>query len=145
MPNCYRLAVSKCNVNDHVGTECFPHLSFRCGLQVAQTVAEPLGSQAELPMLLLDGGHTLEHHLIILPRGKRVKMAVSTKALIGQLDKCFTCVYCASLMSQTKKPQWNQKFSSFISAVYWFFRDNWVFTTFSNDLETKSLKLTGIG
>lgn len=47
----------------------FPHLSFRCGLQVAQTVAESLSSQAELPMLLLDGGHTLEHHLIILPVG----------------------------------------------------------------------------
>lgn len=44
-----------------------PHLSFRCGLQVTQTVAESLNSQAELAMLLLDGGHTLEHHHVILP------------------------------------------------------------------------------
>lgn len=43
------------------------HLRFRRGLQVAQTVAESLGCQTELAMLLLDGGHALEHHLVILP------------------------------------------------------------------------------
>lgn len=49
--------------------QCFwrSHLRFRRGLQVAQTVAESLGCQTELAMLLLDGGHTLEHHLVILP------------------------------------------------------------------------------
>lgn len=81
--------------------DCFPHLSFRCGLQVAQAVAESLSCQAELPMLLLDGGHTLEHHLIILPV-ERVKMAVRTKILILQLYKCFPCICCAPIMSQTK-------------------------------------------
>lgn len=58
--------------------DVFHHLGFRCGLQVAQTVAESLGSQAELPMLLLDGGHALEHHLIILPV-EQVKTGVTTK------------------------------------------------------------------
>lgn len=84
-----------------VVADCFPHLSFRCGLQVAQTVAESLSSKAELPMLLLDGGHTLEHHLIILPVG-RVKMAVRTKILILLLYKCFPRICCAPIMSQTE-------------------------------------------
>lgn len=43
------------------------HLGFRGGLQVAQTVAQSLSGQAELAMLLLDGGDALEHHFIILP------------------------------------------------------------------------------
>lgn len=43
------------------------YLRLRRGLQVAQAVAQPLGSQAELAILLLDTGHTLEHHFIILP------------------------------------------------------------------------------
>lgn len=67
----------------------FPHLGFICGLQVAQTVAESLGSQAELPMLLLDGGHALEHHLIILPV-EQVKAGVTTKIVIFG----FTNVFC---------------------------------------------------
>lgn len=45
---------------------CFAYLCLRCGLQVTQAVAQPLGSQAELAILLLDTGHTLEHHFIIL-------------------------------------------------------------------------------
>ncbi|TNN87233.1 hypothetical protein EYF80_002435 [Liparis tanakae] len=36
--------------------------------RVTQPVAQPLGSQAELAILLLDAGHALEHHFIILSR-----------------------------------------------------------------------------
>lgn len=45
---------------------CFAYLCLRRGLQVTQAVAQPLGGQAELAILLLDTGHTLEHHFIIL-------------------------------------------------------------------------------
>lgn len=44
------------------------YLRFRCGLQVTQPIAQPLGGQAELAILLLDAGHALEHHFIILSR-----------------------------------------------------------------------------
>lgn len=44
------------------------HLRLRRGFQVTQAVAEPLGSQAELAILLLDAGHALKHHFIILSR-----------------------------------------------------------------------------
>lgn len=44
----------------------FAHLRLGRWLQVTQTVAQPLGSQAKLAILLLDTGHTLEHHFIIL-------------------------------------------------------------------------------
>lgn len=47
------------------------HLGFRCGLQVAQTVAESLSCQTELAILLLDGGHALEYHLIVLPGDRK--------------------------------------------------------------------------
>jgi len=44
------------------------YLGLRRGLQVTQPVAQPLSSQAELAILLLDAGHALEHHFIILSR-----------------------------------------------------------------------------
>lgn len=44
------------------------YLCLRCGLQVTQPIAQPLSSQAELAILLLDAGHALEHHFIILSR-----------------------------------------------------------------------------
>lgn len=44
------------------------YLCLRCGLQVTQPIAQPLGGQAELAILLLDAGHALEHHFIILSR-----------------------------------------------------------------------------
>lgn len=47
------------------------YLCLRCRLQVAQPVAKSLGSQAELAILLLDAGHALEHHFIILSRKKK--------------------------------------------------------------------------
>lgn len=47
------------------------YLGLRRGLQVAQAVAQPLSRQAELAVLLLDAGHTLEHHFIVLSGTKR--------------------------------------------------------------------------
>lgn len=44
------------------------YLCLRCGLQVTQPIAQPLSSQAEFAILLLDAGHALEHHFIILSR-----------------------------------------------------------------------------
>lgn len=76
----------------------FYHLGFRCGLQVAQTVAESLGSQAELPMLLLDGGHALEHHLIIL-QVEQAKTGVTTRIVL--FYKCVLRICCALLVKQT--------------------------------------------
>lgn len=45
-----------------------PYLGLRRGLQVTQAVAQPLSSQAELAILLLDAGHALKYHFIILSR-----------------------------------------------------------------------------
>lgn len=50
---------------------CLAYLGLRRGLQVAQAVAQPLSRQAELAVLLLDAGHTLEHHFIVLSGTKR--------------------------------------------------------------------------
>lgn len=44
------------------------YLCLRCGFQVTQAVAQPLSCQAELAIFLLDAGHALEHHFIILSR-----------------------------------------------------------------------------
>ncbi|TNN60673.1 hypothetical protein EYF80_029146 [Liparis tanakae] len=41
------------------------------GETVAHAVSESLDGQAELAMLLQDGGHALEHHLIVLPERER--------------------------------------------------------------------------
>ena len=49
------------------------YLCLRCGLQVTQPIAQPLGSQAELAILLLDAGHALEYHFIILSRQNRLQ------------------------------------------------------------------------
>lgn len=49
------------------------YLCLRCGLQVTQPIAQPLSSQAELAILLLDAGHALEHHFIILSRQNRLQ------------------------------------------------------------------------
>lgn len=49
------------------------YLCLRCGLQVTQPVAQSLSSQAELAILLLDAGHALEHHFIILSRQNRLQ------------------------------------------------------------------------
>lgn len=46
----------------------FAYLRLRRGLKVTQAVAQPLSRQTELAILLLDTGHTLEHHFIILLR-----------------------------------------------------------------------------
>ncbi len=67
--------------------EFHPHLSFRCGFQVTQTVSKSLSGQAELAMLLLDGGHTLEHHLIILPEERG---ALKPKMFDSDLSKINT-------------------------------------------------------
>lgn len=61
---------------------CDWHLSFRCGLQVTQTVAESLSSQAELAMLLLDGCHTLENHLVVLTRERSVGVTTHHKYIM---------------------------------------------------------------
>lgn len=53
----------------------FAYLCLRRGLQVAQAVAQPLGGQAELAILLLDTGHTLEHHFIILSEQNTLQSA----------------------------------------------------------------------
>lgn len=45
---------------------CVAYLRLRRGLQVTQAVAQPLSRQAELAILLVDTGHTLEYHFIIL-------------------------------------------------------------------------------
>jgi hypothetical protein len=42
------------------------HLGLRRGFEVTQTISESLGQQAKLAIFFLDGGHTLEYHLIIL-------------------------------------------------------------------------------
>lgn len=43
-----------------------PHLSFGSRFQVTDTVSQSLCGQAELVMLLLESGHALKHHLIVL-------------------------------------------------------------------------------
>lgn len=64
------------------------YLCLRCGLQVTQPVAKPLRSQAELAILLLDAGHALEHHFIILSRQKQTSVCVSVHASIDAVSKC---------------------------------------------------------
>lgn len=66
------------------------YLCLRCGLQVTQSIAEPLGSQAELAILLLDASHTLEHHFIILSKQNRLQF-VSAHASIDAVSVC-ACV-----------------------------------------------------
>lgn len=51
---------------DRATAGSFAYLCLGCGFQVTQAVAQPLSSQAKLAILLLDTGHTLEHHFIIL-------------------------------------------------------------------------------
>lgn len=43
-----------------------PHLGLWRGLQVTQAVPQTLSAQAELAVLLLNAGHTLQNHLIVL-------------------------------------------------------------------------------
>lgn len=65
------------------------YLCLRCGLQVTQPIAQPLSSQAELAILLLNAGHALEHHFIILSRqnGLQSVCAVSVDAV----SVCASC------------------------------------------------------
>lgn len=58
------------------------YLCLRCGLQVTQPIAQPLSSQAELAILLLDAGHALEHHFIILSRQKWTSVCASVHASV---------------------------------------------------------------
>lgn len=55
------------------GVSVQTYLCLRCGLQVTQPVPQTLGSQAELAILLLDAGHALEHHFVILSRQYRLQ------------------------------------------------------------------------
>lgn len=76
------------------------YLCFRCGLQVTQPVAQPLSCQAELTILLLDAGHALEHHFIILSRQNGLQSACLCM---------YVCEYrhckCACIMSW-ENPKW---------------------------------------
>ena len=65
-------------------------------------------------MLFLDGGHTLEHHLIILPV-EGVKMAVRTKILILQMLLMY--LLCSHNQPNQDITQWNQKSISLVLAV----------------------------
>lgn len=69
-----------------VKSQC-AYLCFRCWLQVAQPIAQPLSSQAELTILLLDAGHALENHFIILSRQNRLQ---SVHTSIDTVSVCVT-------------------------------------------------------
>lgn len=77
--------IKRCNSRASVA-----YLCLRCGLQVTQSIAEPLGSQAELAILLLDASHTLEHHFIILSKQNRLQF-VSAHASLDAVSVC-ACV-----------------------------------------------------
>lgn len=64
------------------------YLCLRCGLQVTESVAKSLSSQAELAILLLDASHALEHHFIILSRQKQTSICVSVHVSIDAMSKC---------------------------------------------------------
>ena len=53
------------------GYDSQPYLSLWGGLQVAEAIPQSLCGEAELAVLFLDAGDTLEHHLIILSEIKQ--------------------------------------------------------------------------
>lgn len=64
-------------VRHQVGGRCRvdnqSHLGFWSGFQEAQAIPKSLGCQAELPLLLVNGGDALEYHFILLPPEERPK------------------------------------------------------------------------